>query len=277
MFTPFYFSTIRKYVTLFGTLFNNIRITKVDAAGNVVSLVRIPITYSPKEKMLTRVIQDPNIDRQTAVFPIPSMSFEMTRMVYDGSRKLDTINRLQVIDPDNKAKNKYMYMPVPYNISFLLTVYAKNAEDGTKIIEQILPYFTPDWTTTVQLIPEMNLKVDIPVILNGVIIEDSYENDFKDRRAIMWIMDFTLKGYLYGPVKSSKIIKFSNTEFFVASTNNIVDSVGTGDAVAWVQIQPGLTANGQPTSNSSLSIAVADIIATDDFGFVTNITENITD
>lgn len=277
MFTPFYFSTIRKYVTLFGTLFNNIRITKVDAAGNVVSLVRIPITYSPKEKMLTRVIQDPNIDRQTAVFPIPSMSFEMTRMVYDGSRKLDTINRLQVIDPDNKAKNKYMYTPVPYNISFLLTVYAKNAEDGTKIIEQILPYFTPDWTTTVQLIPEMNLKVDIPVILNGVIIEDSYENDFKDRRAIMWIMDFTLKGYLYGPVKSSKIIKFSNTEFFVASTNNIVDSVGTGDAVAWVQIQPGLTANGQPTSNSSLSIAVADIIATDDFGFVTNITENITD
>lgn len=272
MFTPFYFSSIRKYVTLFGTLFNDVRITKIDA-DHVTSLVRVPITYGPKEKMLSRVTQDPSIDRQTATLPLPSMSFEMTGMNYDGRRKLDTINRLAVINTDDKSKNKYQYTPVPYNISFILTIYAKNAEDGTKILEQILPYFTPDWTTTIHLIPEMNLSIDVPIVLNRVSMEDSYEGDFKERRAIMWILDFTLKGYFYGPIKSSKIIKFTNTEFFVASTDNIADAVGNSDPVAWIQIQPGLTANGQPTSNSALSIAVANIVATDDFGFVTTITE----
>jgi hypothetical protein len=270
--TPYYFSTIRKYVILFGTLFNNIYISRADKDGNLTLIQRVPIGYGPKEKMLTRVTQDPNIDRQTATYPLPMMAFEMTSFDYDGSRKLQTINRIATVDPDNSVNNKYQYTPVPYNIGFRLSILVKNAEDGNKIVEQILPYFTPDWTTSVHLIPEMSVTMDIPVILNKVDIEDVYEGDFKQRRTLVWTLDFTLKGYIYGPVKSKKVIKFSNTEFFIVKTENITAD-NTIPVAAFIQIQPGLTANGEPTSNASLSIPVADIVATDDFGYVTTITE----
>jgi len=269
--TPFYFSTIRKYVILFGTLFNGIYISRTDKNGNVTMVERVPIGYGPKDKMLARVVQDPNIDRPTATYPLPMMAFEMTGFDYDGSRKLQTINRIAVVDPDDKSKNKYQYMPVPYNINFQLSILVKNAEDGNKIVEQILPYFTPDWTTTVHLIPEMNVTMDIPVILNRVNLEDVYEGDFKERRTKVWNLDFTLKGYLYGPVKKTKVIKFANTEFFVVKDDIVANT--SNPVVSYIQVQPGLTANGKPTSNSSLSIPVANIVATDDYGYVTSITE----
>jgi len=271
--TPFYFSLIRKYIILFGTLFNNVHISRTDVSGNVTLLERVPITYGPKDKMLARVIQDPNIDRPTATYPLPMMAFEMTGFDYDGTRKLQTINRIAVVNPDDKAQNKYQYNPVPYNIGFRLSILVKNAEDGNKIVEQILPYFTPDWTTTVHLIPEMNVTMDIPVVLNNVQLDDVYDGDFKTRRSLVWNLDFTLKGYIYGPVKSTKIIKFANTEFFVATDNTIQSAVGNTTSIAWVQVQPGLTANGQSTSNASLSIPVANIIATDTFGYVTTTME----
>jgi len=269
--TPFYFSSIRKYIILFGTLFNNIHISRTDKNGHITMIERVPITYGPKDKMLTRVVQDPNIDRQTATYPLPMMAFEMTGFDYDGSRKLQTVNRIAVVNPDHADQNKYQYVPVPYNIGFQLSILVKNAEDGNKIVEQILPYFTPDWTTSVHLIPEMNVNMDIPVVLNRVNLEDVYEGDFKERRSLVWTLDFTMKGYLYGPVKSKKIIKFSNTEFFVVKGDMVANT--TNPAVAYIQIQPGLTANGQPTSNSSFSIPVVNIVATDDFGYVTNIME----
>mgnify|MGYP003339332321 CR=1 FL=1 len=271
---PYYFSIIRKYVILFGTLFNDIRITRSDSSGNLKDVIRVPITYAPKDKMIVRVTQDPNIDRQAAI-QLPFISFEISGIEYDGGRKLPSVNRVVATNASISNNNlNYQYVPVPYNIGFTLTVYVKNAEDGTKIIEQILPYFTPDWTVTANMIPEMNVKMDIPVILDRVSINDSYDGDFKVRRALTWTLDFTLKGYVYGPVKNSKIIKFANVEFFDSGKyDNIKDSVGVTDPVAYIQVQPGLTSNGQPTSNSSLSVPVADIIASDDFGFVTTITE----
>lgn len=272
--STFYFSTTRKYVTLFGSLFNDIHITRTNSSGDVTQVIRVPITYGPKEKMLTRVTEDPNLDRKTAI-QLPVMSFEMTNFDYDGSRKLSTVGKKVVLNSDDPDKLNYQYNPVPYNIGFSLFVYVKNAEDGSKIIEQILPYFTPDWTISAQLIPEMNETKDIVVVLNSLRLEDSYEQDFKERRALIWIMNFTLKGYFYGPVKTSKIIKFVNTQFFIASTDNIADAVGVDEAVATIEIQPGLTANGEPTANADLSIPVADIVASDDFGYVTTITEGV--
>lgn len=273
--TPFYFSLIRKYIITFGTLFNNIYITRTDKNGNVTLLERVPITYGPKDKMLTRVVQDPNIDRPTATYPLPMMSFEMTGFDYDGTRKLQTINRSAANDPDDKSKRRYQYNPVPYNIGFELNILVKNAEDGTKIVEQILPYFTPDWTVTANIIPEMGIKQDIPIILNRVSLDDVYDGEFTTRRSMIWTLDFTLKGYLYGPVKTTKVIKYANTQFFVpdVATGELPSAVGNSSVVSYIQIQPGLLANGSPTSNSSLSIPVADIIASDDFGFVIDITD----
>ena len=212
---PFYFSLIRKYVILMGTLVNNIRITRTDKNGNVTALLKVPVTYAPKDKMLARVFQDPNIDRQTAVAPLPLISFEMGQMKYDGSRKLPTINRIAVKKASEADKFKYQYNPVPYNIEFKVYIYAKNAEDGTKIIEQILPFFTPDWTTTVSLIPEMEVTMDIPIILNNISYNDTYDGQFVKRRAIVWSLDFVCKGFLYGPVKSGGIIKILRPPTFM--------------------------------------------------------------
>ena len=165
---------MRKYVILFGTLFNDIHITRTNSAGVTVDLLKVPLSYAAKEKMLARLENDPEIQRQTAIL-LPRMSFEMTGLSYDQSRKLNTLGRIAVKDATNANKLKYQYNPVPYNFDFKLSVYVKNAEDGTKIIEQILPFFTPDWTATVNLIPEMNVHMDIPIILNNVSVEDSYE------------------------------------------------------------------------------------------------------
>ena len=261
--TPFYHNLIRKYIIAFGTLFNNIYIERKDKDGNRVSSIRVPITYGPKDKALTRVFQDPNVDRPTATYPLPMMTFEIVGFNYDGTRKLQTINRNAYNNTD-KNKRSYQYNPVPYNIEFQLSILVKNADDGTRIVEQILPYFTPDWTVTALLIPEMDIKHDIPIILNNVNLDDVYEGEFTQRRSMIWTLDFTLKGYIYGPVKSAKVIKYSIT--------NLYDKIdNTADPVASIEIQPGLLANGSPTSNSSLSIPVDEIVATDDFGFVINI------
>lgn len=271
----FYFSTIRKYVTLFGTLFDDISIIRTDKTGNPTAVIKVPITYAPKEKMLARVQQDPAIDRPSATLPLPYMSFEMTGMKYANDRKLNTIGR--VVTTNNNINNKYNYQynPVPYDIGFRLYIYVKNAEDGTKIVEQILPFFTPDFTTTLKLIPEMDIRMDIPTVMNNITQTDSYDGAFQERRAIIWTLDFTVKGYIYGPVKKSPVILFANTLFYTPR-GDIDKAIGVEDYVSYVHIQPGLTANGQPTSNAELSIDPHYIVATDDFGYVIETGDNNT-
>jgi len=267
-----YHQLIRKYIVVFGRIFSDIQIERT-IAGDRTQILTVPLTYAAKEKMLTRVETDPNIDRQTAII-LPVMSFEINGIKYDGGRKLPTVNRISTaIANDNKLN--FTYNPVPYNIDMRLHVYVKNNEDGTKIIEQILPFFTPDWTIAMNLIPEMDITQDIPVVMNNVSFEDTYDGDFKERRAIIWTLDFTIKGYFYGPVRTSGIIKFVNTNIHIATTNTSAQSVGVTEASARVTIQPGLLANGSPTSNSSLTIPYSEINIEDDYGFVTIITDPI--
>ena len=272
----FYFSLIRKYVTLFGTLFDDIAIERTDSSGNETAFIKVPITYGPKEKMLARSLQDPSIQRQSATPTMPFMAFEMTNITYDSTRKLNTVNKYAAASNTTTSSLIYQYTPVPYNIGFRLYIMVKNTEDATKIIEQILPFFTPDWTTTVRLIPEMNVEHDIPVILGTVQQEDTYTGDFKERQALTWTLDFTMKSYLYGPVKSGAIILFANTLFYSPTannydtSNNIAAAVGFTSPALYTTIQPGLTANGQPTSNAAQSIAANLISATSDFGYISN-------
>ena len=278
---PFYFGLTRKYVILMGTLLNNIRITRTDKDGNVINLLKVPITYSPKDKMLARVMQDPGLDRQSATAPLPMISFEMGEIKYDGTRKLNTIGKSTVKSTaaGEQSKFKYQYNPVPYNINFKAYIYAKNVEDGTKIIEQILPYFTPDWTTTCKLIPEMEITMDIPVVLTNIHYSDAYDGQYPDRRMIIWSLDFLMKGYFYGPVKKSGIIKFIHTNFYIPDVpdGKLGDAVGKTPIAEKVTIQPGLTANGQPinyygayTANTG-TVPYAEIEADDDYGFITMI------
>ena len=262
-----------------GTLLNDIRITRTDTSGNVTSLIKVPITYAAKDKMLARVLQDPALDKTNAVPAMPMISFEMGKMTYDGSRKLNTIGKVSVKDPDNMSKFKYQYNPVPYNIEFKVYVYVKNAEDGTKIIEQILPYFTPDWTTTVNLIPEVNVTMDIPIVLNNINQFDKYDGAYIERRAIIWELDFTLKGYIYGPIKTSGVIKFIRTQFYIPAVadGKLEYARGVTPIAEKVTIQPGLDANGNPINyygqpNNSLgTLPYTEINAEDDYGFITQV------
>jgi len=269
----FYHGLIRKYVILMGTLLNDIYITRTDENGNDVGLIKVPITYAPKDKMLARVIQDPNIDRPSATAPLPMISFEKGNMYYAGDRKLGTTQRVSVKDDTNSNLVKYQYNWVPYDIEFKAYIYAKNAEDGTKIIEQILPFFTPDWTTPVYLIEEMNDKKDISIILKNIEYQDTYTGNFTERRAIIWTLHFVCHGYLFGPIKKSGIIKFVKVNFHIPSVpdGELDKAVDITSPVERITVQPGLTANGEPTSNISNTIAYTEINIDDDFGYITQI------
>lgn len=256
---------LRKYVIWFGTLFNDINLYRTDDVGGPVNKIRVPISYAPKDKLLARIAADPEIQRQAAVV-LPRMAFQYTGFNYDGQRKLPTLNKIVVKNADpNKAS--YQFMPVPYNIEFELYVYAKNAVDGTKIIGQILPFFTPDFTAQLELIPATKTFMDIPVSIGAMSCQDSYDDQFLNRRAIIWTLNFTLKGYFYGPIYSAPIVKFANTNYFIGSREES-QVPGSESLNEYVNIVPGLTANGEPTSNSALSINTNLIEEDDDFGYI---------
>lgn len=218
----FYHQTIRKYVAVFGTLFNDISIQKKNSSGNVVSTIKVPVAYGPKQKFLTRLQNDPNLDSQISI-KLPRIGFEMTNINYDPERKLNPIGRQvkKTFDSGNQIL-KTLYNPNPYTFDFSLFLFVENAEDGTQILEQILPFFTPEFTISVNILTDMGIKLDVPIILNSASVEDEYIGDFTQRRAIVWTLDFTLKGFIYPNVKSSdKIIKSISIAFRNLDDDNL--------------------------------------------------------
>ena len=220
--TYFYHQTSRKMVVAFGSLFNNIEVRRTDSNDAVTEVIKIPLSYGPKDKMLVRISQDPNLNPKVAL-TVPRMGFELTSMTYDGARKLNTMGR-------NVKKGttglKKQYNPVPYNWDFSLYVFVKNAEDGTQILEQILPFFTPDFTVTMTLISGMTVKMDIPLVLNSVTSEDSYEGDFASRRSIIWTLSFIMKGFLYPSVTdNAKVITSSVVDTHLMSAATAADPI----------------------------------------------------
>ena len=256
----FYHGHLRKYVTLFGTLFNDIWINR-EQDGTQYSSIKVPISYAPKDKMMARVDADPNLAKPFGIV-LPRMSFEMTSLNYDPSRKLSTVKKGYVVqnslDPNG---NKSVYNPVPYDLNFSLYIAVKNAEDGTRILEQILPYFTPDWTMTINLVPEMDIKLDIPTVLTNISSEDNYDTDYMTRRSIIWTLDFTMHGYVFGPVKKSGLITLSNTNFYATLDQ-------TAPVNERITITPGLLANGSPTTNASSSLDRSEIAANSNYGYI---------
>jgi|TARA_B100000073_G_scaffold346033_1_gene356442 hypothetical protein len=202
----FYHETIRKLVIAFGSLFNNIVLVRKNNSGVITQTMKVPLAYGPKQKFLARLRQDANLDNKVSI-TLPRISFEIGALSYDPTRKL---NRVQKFKKTKSGSNKQLdsqFMPVPYNITFTLSVMSKNSDDSLQIVEQILPYFQPDYTITLKDNVDMDTSRDVPVILNNISYEDSYEGDFASRRAIIYTLDFTLKFYLYGPVTSSNVIK----------------------------------------------------------------------
>ena len=211
--STFYHQTIRKYVAVFGTLFNDINIERKNSSGVVVERLKVPLAYGPKQKWLL-AIQETTADRKVVATRTPRMGFAMTGISYDSARKLNTIGRNVAANTSSTTSNMTtMYNPVPYNFDFQLFILVKNAEDGTQILEQVLPYFTPEFTVTVNTIPDMNIKADVPITLNSADVADEYEGDLTARRTITWTLSFTLKGFIYPNVTSGEIIKSIEVNF----------------------------------------------------------------
>jgi len=262
---PFYNSMFKKYVAIFGTLFNNIYIDRTDSAGNVIQELKVPIAYGPREKFLARLQDNPTGSAQVSI-TLPRMAFEIDKISYASNRKLQTLNRTASVKNIN-GHNVYkkVFSPVPYDIGFKLQILTKTMEDGLKIVEQILPYFTPEWTVQAQLLDDFNSVTDVPTVLDSVAIEDQYENNFLARRVLTFVLNFTMKAYFYGPISESKIIKFTDVKMY----SDLIANSGFTETT----IRPGLTANGLPTSNLALTVDVSHINENSHYGFIINTTQ----
>lgn len=265
----FFHDGVKKATVLFGTLFNEIQITRLNANNESIGTYVVPLEYGPREKALARVTEDPDLDRSYAV-KLPRISFEITAMLYDGTRKIPTVTKFagRYKTEDNKTINRSTYAAVPYNINFQLSIMTKSLDDGNKIIEQILPFFTPDWTLSANLIDDMPERLfDIPVVLNDISSTDDYAEDFKTRRTLTWTLNFTMKFMFFGPVSKAKVIKLAKA--------NIITNWETTTPISSVTVQPGLTANGEPTTILGDSISYLDIEETDPYGYIVTIEDNI--
>ena len=214
----FYNRTIRKIVVGFGTMFNDILLTRYSKDGNTAhEITKVPLNYGAKEKYLVRINSDPSLTKSIAT-TVPRMSFNLDGLSYDSSRKQQTTMQNFGF---SSGSFKTQYAPVPYNFDFSLSIYVRNTEDGTQILEQILPFFTPDFTITMDFIASMDQKYDMPVILNSVTPEVDYEGDFMNTRLIIWNLSFTAKAYIWPPVKAptGKMITQANVNIYTDSTN----------------------------------------------------------
>ena len=202
----FYHETMRKVVVAFGTMFNDIHLVRKDNDGNIIQTMKVPLAYGPREKFLTRLRDDADLSKTVAI-TLPRIGFEISTLSYDSGRKLNRVQKFKKVKGDNADQLDTQYMPVPYNLDFELFIMAKQSDDALQIVEQILPYFQPDYTITINDMVDMGIKRDVPVVLNSINSEDNYEGDFTSRRAIIYTLSFSAKFYLYGPVTSSKVIK----------------------------------------------------------------------
>ncbi len=209
--THFYNESTRRYVAVFGTMFNNLQIERKSGSTSVQKM-KVPINYAPMQKILARLEQDPNLD--APAITLPRMSFEITGMNYSSERKLTSMTTQVKGSPTSDGRVSTMFAPAPYDIEFQLNIMTKYNEDGMKILEQILPYFKPDCTVSVKMIDELNTYVDIPVVLTGVSQEDTYEADFQTRRALIWTLNFTMKAFFFGPTSPKKQIKFVDVDLY---------------------------------------------------------------
>jgi hypothetical protein len=216
----FYHEILRKTIVSFGTLFNNIQIKHKDNAGDDFSILTVPIAYGPVQKFLARIEQVPDLKKRVAI-TLPRMSFEMTGISYDASRKSSTMQTFKALDQANNELTK-VFMPVPYNVNFRLSIMSKLNEDALQVVEQILPYFQPHFNLTVDLVSSIGEKKDIPMILERISMDDQYEGDFTTRRVLVYTLDFVAKTYLFGPIgtPNDALIKQVQVDYYT-NTNKV--------------------------------------------------------
>jgi hypothetical protein len=239
----FYHGIIRKSIVAFGRLFSDIYIDRKQGdsvTGTTIQRLQIPLAYAPKEKWLVRLEQDPNLENNTYV-SLPRMSFEILGYNYDPARKINRMQQIKCGDATGSVST--MYTPVPYTIDISLYILTKTQEDGLQIVEQILPTFTPEYTMTINAVPDMNVKLDVPIILNNVAVNDEYDGDFQTRRFVTHTLNFQMKVNLFGAITDKNVIdkvnanvgqneNFSNPNRVYTAEGDVVTA--TVDTESWL-------------------------------------------
>jgi len=204
----FYNRMIRKLTVAFGDLFNNITLVRYNPDLTEQERFIVPIDYAAKELYVVRLQGDPDLDKKV-MMTLPRMSYEMNGLKYDASRK--QITNIKQFHQNASLINS-QYVPVPYDFDFSLYLYVRNIEDGNQIIEHILPFFAPDYTIKINMIPEMGIIKEVPIVLNSTDYEVTFEGDRdSDTRMIIWTLNFTVKGFIFGATSTSGLIKTSIT------------------------------------------------------------------
>ena len=269
MFEYFYNEILRRTVISFGSLFNDIKIKHTDSENNTVSVINVPLAYGPTQKFLARINQSPNLNKPVQI-TLPRMSFEFTGLTYDSSRKATTTQTFTAKSVADGSEIKKSYLPVPYNMQFELSIMSKLNDDALQIIEQILPYFQPAYTMTVELVDNINEKRDIPVVLENITMQDDYEGDFTTRRVLIYTLRFTVKTYLFGPTSSATkdIIKKTTISYITGDAT----STPTREVVYSAEPRAIKNYTGNVITNLSKDITTEDILITvnDSSGIIKN-------
>jgi len=223
--TWFYHKRVRTAVSVFGSMFNNLHVLRHNNAGETISQVKVPLSYAPKRNFISRLDEmskGEDAERRVAI-KLPRMSFEITNMAYDPTRQLPKVNNIAKASNEITTKQK-IYTSTPYTISFQLNIYAKSQDDALQIVEQILPYFAPQYTATIKPFADIpSLTEDVPISLSGVQFSDDYEGAIEQRRTIIYTLDFEMKIALYGPEGTGSIIRDVRNNFFLQETG-LLDS-----------------------------------------------------
>lgn len=265
----FYHGTFRKAIIVFGNLFNDITFER-RMDENRVQTIAVPLAYGPRSKFIAPFLADERIDQNVAI-QLPRMGFEIMTV----NRATTTRNQIPITrnvhrDPDDPDRIRSQFVGIPWDIGIRLSIYSLNSEDMCQIVEQILPYFAPDWTVSIYSIPEMGYKEDVVIELQpGIGISDQAYGEMVRRRVLIWELDFNLKIKFYGPVRKSGLIKRTQIDFHAAPGTGPVtnEEVLTTPRSSRYVLVPGLTPEGEPTTNAAASIHYTQIEEDDNWGF----------
>ena len=260
MFEYFYHEILRKTIISFGTLFNGLTIKHSDSDGDTASVIRVPLSYGPTQKFLARLEQSPDLNKSVQI-TLPRMSFEFIGMQYDPTRKVTTTQTFLSGVSSDKATEKKTYMPVPYNMNFELSLMCKLNDDALQLVEQIVPYFQPAYSLSVDLVSTIGEKRDIPVILESINMVDEYEGDYTTRRVLLYTLRFSAKTYLFGPVSSvtDDIIKKVSIGYIAADSSSADSRTGGRDLTYSVTPRATKNYDGVITTNLTNDISLADV------------------
>ena len=229
--TYFYHKRVRSAVSVFGSLFNNLFVLRKNSAGETISQVKVPLSYAPKRNFISRLEamnSGEQAERRVAI-KLPRMSFEITSITYDNTRQLNKMNSLNKVLSGSTVSRQKIFSHTPYNINFDLNIYAKSQDDALQIVEQIFPFFTPQYTVTVKPFSNItDLTEDVPITLTSTNFSDDFEGAIEQRRTIIYTLSFEMKVNFYGNLNTSKIIReVSNNLFIMDSSQDSGDYLKT--------------------------------------------------